>query len=236
MAPDATMQDLLKAGAEKLWSANRGSVTASSFEGFWNGVLQRGGWWDTQTRNDSGVAEIKPLDTAWDGSGLGDPGAGSFSLVPFLSHSLGDGQLANLPGLQATPDPITTVVWHTWVEINSKVAEEMGIIEGDILAVESGSGRVEAPAFPHPGVPPKTVSMPIGQGHTALGQYAEEVGANTLSLIEPITDKDTQALAWAATKVRVSKTGERIDIPKFAGNQFAEEPHKGVIIKVTGPS
>ena len=236
LAPDATMQDLLKAGAEKLWSANRGSVTASSFEGFWNGVLQRGGWWDTQSRNDSGVAEIKPLDTAWDGSGLGDPGAGSFSLVPFLSHSLGDGQLANLPWLQATPDPITTVVWHTWVEINSKVAEEMGIIEGDILAVESGAGMVEAPAFPHPGVPPKTVSIPIGQGHTALGQYAEEVGANTLSLIEPITDKDTQALAWAATKVRVSKTGQRIDIPKFAGNQFAEEPHKGVIIKVTGPS
>ena len=189
LAPDATMQDLLKAGAEKLWSANRGSVTASSFEGFWNGVLQRGGWWDTQSRNDSGVAEIKPLDTAWDGSGLG-----------------------------------------------SKVAEEMGIIEGDILAVESGAGMVEAPAFPHPGVPPKTVSIPIGQGHTALGQYAEEVGANTLSLIEPITDKDTQALAWAATKVRVSKTGQRIDIPKFAGNQFAEEPHKGVIIKVTGPS
>ncbi len=241
VTPDATMKDLIKAGVEKLWPENRGSVTAASFEGFWNGVLQRGGWWDTQATGDSGVAEIKPLDTAWDGSGLGDPGSGMFSLVPFLSNSIGDGQLAHLPWLQASPDPITTVVWHTWVEINSKVAEDMGIAEGDILEVSSGAGTLEAPAFPHPGVPPTTVSIPIGQGHTGMGRYAEGIGDynyNTLSLLESTTDKDTGALAWAATKVRVKKAdhGHSIDIPKFAGNQFAEEPHKGTIIKVTGPS
>ena len=238
LSENPTFQDLLKIGAEKLWTENRGSVTASSFEGFWEGVLQRGGWWDTNAKGDSQVGEVAALDTAWPDISFSDPGGSTFNLVPFLSHSLADGRFAHLPWLQATPDPITTIVWHTWVEINSKTAEEMGISEGDILVVESRSGSVEAPAFPHPGVPPKTVSMPLGQGHTALGQYAEGVGADTLSLIDSMSDRDTQALAWAATRVRVRRAdhGHSIDIPKFAGNQFAEEPHKGIVIKVTGPS
>ena len=240
LPPDATMQSVLKAGAEKLWNENRGSVTASSFEGFWDGVLQRGGWWDTQARGDSGVAEIKPLDTAWPDLSFSDaPGGRAFNLVPFVSNSIGDGQLAHLPWLQAAPDPITTVVWHTWAEINSKVAEEMGISEGDLLLVTAeGTRTVEVPAYPHPAAPPDTVSMPVGQGHTAFGQYAEGVGENTLSLLSAISDSETGALAWAATKVRVVKhpQGLSVDIPKFAGNQFAEEPHKGRVIKVTGPS
>lgn len=236
LSANPTFQDLLKMGAEKVWMENRGSVTSASFEGFWNGVLQRGGWWDTSAKGESSVAEPAALDTAWPEISFSDPGGSTFNLVPFLSNSIADGQLAHLPWLQATPDPITTVVWHTWVEINSKRAEEMGISEGDILVVQSRSGSVEAPAFPHPGVPPNTVSMPIGQGHTALGQYAEGVGANTYSLLDGVTDRDTQALAWAATKVSVRKAGNSIDMPRFAGNQFAEEPHKGIVIKVTGPS
>ena len=238
LAEGATFKDALMAGAQKIWNENRGSVTASTFDGFWNGVLQRGGWWDTEARNISSRPAPVSLDTAWPDISFSDPGGSAFNLVPFLSNSIRDGRLAHLPWLQASPDPITTVVWHTWVEINSRTAEDMGIMEGDILEVQSSRRTIEAPAYPHPGVPPNTVSMPIGQGHTAFGQYAEGVGANTLSLLDVITDRDTQSLAWAATKVRVRKAehGHRIDIPKFAGNQFAEEPHKGLIIKVTGPS
>ena len=231
-----TFQDLLKSGAEKLWMANRGSVRAATFEGFWNGVLQRGGWWDTEAGGASGVSQIKPLDTAWPDISFSDaPGGRAFNLIPFLSNSIGDGQLAHLPWLQATPDPITTVVWHTWVEINSKTAEEMGISEGDMVLVTAAGNSLEVPAYPHPGVPPDTVSMPIGQGHTAFGQYAEGVGANTLSLLSAMPDRETGALAWAATKVVVVKSDLRIDIPKFAGNQFAEETEEQAIIKITRP-
>ena len=231
-----TFQDLLKSGAEKLWMADRGSVRAATFEGFWNGVLQRGGWWDTEAGGASGVSQIKPLDTAWPDISFSDaPGDRAYNLIPFLSNSLADGNLAHLPWLQATPDPVTSVVWHTWVEMNSKTAEENGIREGDILEVSSSNGSVEAPAYIHPAVPPWTVSMPIGQGHTAFGQYAEGVGVNTISLLAPITDGETNALAWAATRVRVRNTGNRIDIPKFAGNQFAEETEEQAIIKITRP-
>ena len=52
---DPSMQDLLRRGQTSLWQMDRGSVRASSFDGFWNGVLQRGGWWDTAVIDNSGV-------------------------------------------------------------------------------------------------------------------------------------------------------------------------------------
>ncbi|MDE2941881.1 MAG: molybdopterin-dependent oxidoreductase [Chloroflexota bacterium] len=234
---DPTMEDLLKSGAEKLWEVDRGSVRASSFDGFWNGVLQRGGWWDTGTVDNSGIRNISPLDTAWPDISISDaPGGRAFNLVPFVSNSIGDGHLAHLPWLQATPDPITTIVWHTWVEMNTRTAEEMGLSKGDMVVVTAeGNRTVEAPVYPHPAVPPDTVSMPIGQGHTAFGQYAEGVGVNTLSLLAGLTDSSTGALAWAATRVRVVKSNLSIDIPRFEGNQFAEEADEQAIIKITKP-
>jgi molybdopterin-containing oxidoreductase family iron-sulfur binding subunit len=165
----------------------------------------------------------------------GPTGDDTYNLIPFLSNSLADGSLAHLPWLQAAPDPVTTVVWHTWVEINSKTAEEKGIHEGDMIEITSPNGKVEAPAYVHPAVPPWTVSMPIGQGHTAFGRYAEGVGVNTLSILAPLTDGETRALAWAATRVSIRKTGKRIDMPRFEGNVPAIEADEGRIIPITLP-
>ena len=140
-----------------------------------------------------------------------------------------------MPWLQAAPDPLTSVVWNTWVEINSKKAEELDIIQGDILTVESPAGSLEAPAYIHPGVPPWVISMPIGQGHVSFGRYAENVGVNTISLLSEVEDKGSGSLAWAANKVSISKTGRHIDISKFEGNVPAFEVDEQRIIKIAPP-
>ena len=235
---DPTMEDLLKSGAEKLWEMDRGSVRASTFEGFWNGVLQRGGWWDTGKVDNSGIRNISPLDTAWPDISLSDaPGGRAFNLIPFVSNSIGDGHLAHLPWLQATPDPITSVVWHTWVEMNSRTAEEMGLSTG-----RPGCG--DCRGQPHAGgsgVPSPGGAAGHGVHANRPGplrrsvRYAEGVGANTLSLLAGLTDSSTGALAWAATRVRVVKSNLSIDIPRFEGNQLAEEADEQAIIKITKP-
>ncbi|MDA0988373.1 MAG: molybdopterin-dependent oxidoreductase [Chloroflexi bacterium] len=231
-----TFQDLLKKGAEKLWMENRGSVKAATFDGFWNGILQRGGWWDTESTDKTSPAAPSILSMAWPNIAFQGPtGDDTYNLIPFLSNSIADGNLAHLPWLQAAPDPVTSMVWHTWVEINTKTAEEKGIRVGDMMEITSPNGTVKAPAYVHPAVPPWTVSMPIGQGHTTFGRYAEGVGVNTLSILAPITDVDTNALAWAATRVRIRNTGEHIDIPRFEGNVPAFEAEEGRIIKIASP-
>ena len=120
--------------------------------------------------------------------------------------------------------------------MNTRTAEEMGLSKGDLVVVTAeGNRTLEVPVYPHPAVPPDTVSMPIGQGHSGFGRYADSVGANTISLLSALTDGQTGALAWAATRVRVVKSNLSIDIPRFEGNQFAEEADEQAIIKITKP-
>ena len=136
--------------------------------------------------------------------------------------------------MQATPDPITTATWRTWIEINMHVAEDLDIREGDVVRVTSPRGSIEALAFPHPGVPPDTVSIPLGQGHAESGRYAKDRGANVFSILAPLTDADTGAIAWAATKVNIEKTDEWVRLPKFENTvvDFPEDDH-GRVVQVT---
>ena len=233
--PWETFRDVLEEGAQKLHSLGRGSVKASSFAAFWNGVLQRGGWWDTgaQSKATAPSAPLLPKDLK-PPTIQGPGGEDTFNLVPFASLSMTDGSGAHLPWLQATPDPMTSAVWQTWIEINTRVAKDMDIREGEVVRVESSNGSsIEALAYPHPGVPPDVVSIPIGQGHTDYGQFAKERGANVLSILALESDVETGALAWASTRVRIKKTGRWIRLPKFEGSVPAFPAEEAEIIQIT---
>lgn len=230
-----SFKDVIQAGALELFETRSGSVKADNFDGFWHGVLKRGGWWDTESKYTGDVvdppqfpSEIK--DPEFDGP----DGSGSFYLTPFASASLTDGRGARLPWLQATPDPITTATWATWVEINMKTAEKLDIKEGDVVKIVAPNGEVDALAYPHPGIPPDVVAVPIGQGHKSGGRYAEGRGSNVLSILSPMSDSETGALAWAATRVQIVPTGRWSRLPKFENTKpelSVDEGHH--VIKIT---
>ena len=202
-----TLKEVLQSEARKLYDMNRGSVRANDFGSFWNGTLQRGGWWDTGARSRDSVSPPPELPEFEEPQFDGD-GRFEYYLTPFSQVGIGAGEAAHLPWMQATPDPITTATWRTWIEINSRLAEELDIREGDVIKVTSPRGSIEALAYPHPGVPPYTVSIPFGQGHTDMGRYAKDRGANVFSILAPLTDSQSGAFAWAATKVNIEKTDE----------------------------
>ncbi len=71
------------------------------------------------------------------------------SCLPFLS----DGSGANKPWLQETPDPTTTVMWNTWVEIHPDTADKLGLEDDDIVKITSalwGAGSFRLPLSRHP--------------------------------------------------------------------------------------
>ena len=226
-----TFKEILQDGADELFDLGRGSVRAADSRSFWHGVLQRGGWWDVSARANGPVTAPRRLPDRQSPKFTGASGGDSFHLVPFASTSLGDGSGAPLPWLQATPDPITTATWRTWIEINHRKAEEMGISEGDIVRVSSPHGSIEALAFPHPGMPPNVVSVPVGQGHTAGGRFAEGRGGNILSILAPTADSGAGALAWASTRVSVEKTGGWMRLPKFENTvpEFPVDEHHEIV-------
>lgn len=138
-------------------------------------------------------------------------------LVPGISASLRDGRHANLSWLQESPDPLTTIVWDSWVELHPKTAASLGIVEGDIVEVASKSGSVKAQAYLFPGIHPEAVSVTFGNGHAGMGRYAQGVGVNAFQILDPVTDKETGELAMNETRVKISATGQRVVVVKDEG-------------------
>ncbi len=232
-------QDVLKDHAAKLHGLNRGSVQEPTFDAFWNRLLQQGGWWDPSATA-TASAPTPPsyagiLNRARDPAITGPTGGNTFNLVPFQSISLSDGRGANLPWLQSTTDPLTTVAWTTWLEMNTEVANLIGLGEGDFVLVEGANGAsIKAQIYHHPAVPPGVVSIPVGQGHTADLRYSKNRGWNPLAILGVPMEDETQSLAWASTRVRIVKTGETTPIPKFEGIVPAFRPNEEeAIVKVT---
>jgi molybdopterin-containing oxidoreductase family iron-sulfur binding subunit len=128
-----------------------------------------------------------------------------------------DGRGANLPWMQELPDPMTSVVYGSWVEMNPKTAAGMGLKDGDLVQISSTEGTVEAPVVLFPAIMPDVVAMPIGQGHDALGRYASKRGANPIQLLASITDTSSGGLATSATRVNIVATGRRAPAVKTGG-------------------
>ena len=196
----------------ELHGSSLGAYDARTPSGFWALWRQYGGWWsEKKIRREPELTEVvqTPLPIS-DPQFEGDPEDYPFHLYPYSSIILSDGRGANLPWLQEAPDPMTTVQWGMWVELNPKTASALGVSDNDIVQVESPYGMLEAPVVIYPGIRPDVVAIPVGQGHQDYGRFAQAVnGSNPLVLVAPVTDPGTGALAWGATRVRLKPTGRK---------------------------
>jgi anaerobic selenocysteine-containing dehydrogenase len=183
----------------------------------WTDAQAKGGWWGSLapsgtegTRSGldgppapSGV-EGPPSQPQFDG----DPQQYPFHFLPYPSSVFLDGSVAHLPWLQEMPDPMTSAMWSSWVEINPATAERAGIGNRDIVEIASTQGTVRAAAVLTPGLAPNVIAMPVGQGHQTFTRYASGRGENPIALLAPVADVATGALAWAATRVRITRVGD----------------------------
>ena len=170
-------------------------------KGVWSGTLPGGLTRETAAMSAAQAAafEAPRFD--------GDPQQFPFHFLPYPTTQFGEGETAHLPWLQEMPDPLTSAMWSSWVEINPATAAKMGIAHGDVVEVASAHGSVRSGAVLTPGIAPDLIAMPMGQGHTMYTRYATGRGANPASILAPLTDAATGALAWAATRVRVTRVG-----------------------------
>jgi len=139
----------------------------------------------------------------------GDAAQYPYHFMPYASAQFYDGSLAHLPWLQEMPDPMTSGMWCSWIEINEQKAISLGIAQGDIIEVASTQGSVRAPAFLNPGIAPDAVAMPVGQGHTNFTRYATDRGVNPIAILAPVTVSGSTELAWSATRVKIAKVADK---------------------------
>ncbi len=206
--PWKTYQDALKTSFAQYANAKGGSVTGTSADDFWTKVQAAGGWWSTASeaapvRAGKSGAPAKNSAPQFDGDAAQFP----FHFLPFPSQMMYDGSLAHLPWMQEAPDPMSSAMWGSWVEINPANAQKLGIEQADLVEVASQHGTVRAPAMLSPAIAPDAVAMPVGQGHEHFTRFASGRGANPIAILAPLTTENG-ALAWGATRVKISKVGE----------------------------
>ncbi|PKO17877.1 MAG: hypothetical protein CVU39_05190 [Chloroflexi bacterium HGW-Chloroflexi-10] len=186
-----------------------GFYTASELPTFWSKWLQYGGWWKSEAglRIPSNAGGLENSLTFNPPQAVKEDQ--TFHLVTFGTQ-MGDGSGANRPWLQETPDPMTTVTWNSWIEIHPETADKLGIHDDDVVEVKSvdGSSSLEAIVYRFPAIRPDTVAIPFGQGHTALGRYAEGRGCNPAQVWVTTTNLAGEA-AISDTQVTITPTGKR---------------------------
>jgi len=197
----------------------------------WSEAQEKGGWWGALPAAlvaaagapaASGMTPVAFVEPQFDGDAAQYP----LHLLPYASTTFYDGSAAHLPWLQEMPDPLTSAMWSSWVEVNPTTAATLGIRDGDLLEVTSAHGTLQSAAVLTPGIAPDIVAMPMGQGHTQFTRYATGRGENPASLLAPLTEATTGALAWAATRVKVARVGDPDGrLVLFAGGSHEEGRH-----------
>ena len=202
--PNETYLDVLKAEMKK-----RAGI--AHFEASWVELLRTGGLFKTSNGQGKGFRWMAgaSIPNVSKPEFSGDEKEFPLHLQVYASTSFYDGRGAPLPWLQQLPDPMTTAVWDSWVEINPTTAAELGISFGDLVEITSPQGALRVPAIIFPGIRPDMVAMPLGQGHKDMGRYAKGRGENALQLLS-LTGEGTKPLpAWNATRVRIKRISDK---------------------------
>lgn len=153
--------------------------------------------------------ELRTPDTALTFDAPVLDGDGDLTLLVYPSSRFGAGEFANAPWLQELPDPVSKIMWHSWVEMNPHTAEARGIREGDVVTVASPHGSVEVPVWLYPGIREDVVAVAMGGGHTDFGRWANGNGINAMALLPAVAEQPSGAFVTMATTVTVTPTGQR---------------------------
>ena len=93
--------------------------------------------------------------------------------------------------------------WDSFAEMNVATARELGVKDGDMVWVESPSGKLRAKARVFQGIRPGIVSIATGQGHDAYGRWARGIGVNPNEIIGMDYDCLSGQAVFFNTRVRV---------------------------------
>jgi anaerobic selenocysteine-containing dehydrogenase/Fe-S-cluster-containing dehydrogenase component len=191
------------------------------FEGFWVESVRQGGSFQNvptkPVRLNPDVFQKSFQSPTFVGQGEG------LALIPYPSLAYYDGNMANRPWLQEMPDPLSQIVWDNWLEIHPSDAKRLGIEINDLLQLQSRTGEIKLPAHISKGVNPGTVAVPVGQGHTAFGRYAQGQGASPIPLLSGEPEADSGALIWHGTRVVVRQTGLKHKLASTSGSDRSHD-------------
>jgi molybdopterin-containing oxidoreductase family iron-sulfur binding subunit len=115
------------------------------------------------------------LDTA-------DPTSDRLELVLTGDPKVRDGRYANNGWLQELPDAMTKVTWDNALLMAPSTARDLGVTDGEVVAVQAAGKSAEFPVFVMPGHARSSVTVALGYGRRAAGEVGNGVGVDAYRL------------------------------------------------------
>ena len=134
----------------------------------------------------------------------GGSGNNGYEVSLYEKIAIGSGDQANNPWLQEMPDPISKACWDNYAAISASSAKKLGVIQGDVIKIDSGKYIIELPVLIQPGQANETISIAIGYGREKVGKAGEKVGKNSY----PFASISNGNIIYAAQNIKISKTGQ----------------------------
>lgn len=109
-------------------------------------------------------------------------GKDSLELVFHRDYSVDDGRHNNNGWLQELPDPITKIVWDNVVLVSRKTAQELGVVNSDLVDITVGGRTVRGPIWVQPGQADYSLGLALGYGRQKTGRVGRGTGFNAYAL------------------------------------------------------
>ncbi len=135
----------------------------------------------------------------------GDPSQFPFYFLPYKPATYAEGSGANQPWLHQIRKLHQMVWWDSWIEINQRVGENLGIQNGDWVWVTSPSGKLKTRARLSKETPVGIIWMARGMGHTQMGRFAKGRGENPNIILTAHINKITGIMPVWGTRAAVKK-------------------------------
>lgn len=232
--PWKNFKEFMFDGLEGLYESRMGSYFSDEFEvsqlmimeesGFWlppykstadfkKKIIERGGWcepsyhkneWKRIFKNKSTkfIFPNKKLLAISERKGNKENG---LYLYPFLPLSSSFGTDTVVPFVNEVLGFRVNTIYDSWCEISSKLAEKMGVKDGDVVEIEGPNGTAKVKVKIIEGTSDEIVALPLGFGHEAFGKYAKGVGINPLKLVPLKFNKETGTMVFEGFRVKIRR-------------------------------
>jgi anaerobic selenocysteine-containing dehydrogenase len=135
----------------------------------------------------------------------GDPNEYPLILMPYETLIITNGPLANPPFMTKMLFDFELKGNDCFVEINAKTAGDLGLKEGDRVALETERGSLEVRVHLTGTARPGVISIPTGLGHSGFDAYIKGKGVNANAIVVAQQDKVIGFATWWGTRVKIYK-------------------------------
>lgn len=211
----------------------RKRIGENRFKSSWNEIVSRGGDWssDAQKTTTLSVSPNTSMISSLVGKSKKSASHSGICFLAFPTVHYHDGRGANRSWMQEIPDPMTTSVWGSWIEMHPETAESFGFSHGDVVQVKTKHGAVEAPAYVTKHIHPSLVAAPLGLGHTGYGRYASGIGSNASKVLDFSSDGAQLSLLAHDVTLMPSVAQDKLVTLQFSDTEYKRGFVRGITEK-----